>query len=97
MPKKDQTAKPVKADELPADLLPNEEAQREGTDPTRPISSSNPPPSKQPLREQHSPVSDGEDTLQKDERVKDEDLEESEEQVRRNTNSDAKKTKVTDK
>lgn len=98
MAKKEPTAKPVKADELSEDLRPAQQDEpREGTDPNRPISSSNPPPSKQPLREQHSPVTDGDDTMQKDEREVDEDLRESEQEVRRNTNSDSKKTKVTDK
>lgn len=65
------------------------------TDWSKPISASNPPPSKRPLAEQGSPVSDG-DTLQKDERGVDEELKESEEAVQEKTNSVGRRTRTTD-
>lgn len=65
------------------------------TDWSKPISASNPPPSKRPLREQGSPVADG-DVLQKDERFLDEELEESEAEVARKTNSTGRRTRTTD-
>lgn len=96
---KDEVVEAVKADELPEDLQPTQE-QREAdpmeTDLSRPISSANPPPSKRPLREQVSPVSDGDRTLQRDEREFDEDLAKSEEEVREATRSAARKTRTTD-
>ena len=98
---KERTAvAPVEADALPADLQPDTNPEQDGeevvTDWSKPISSANPPPSKRPLREQPSPVSDGDETLQKDERGVDGDLKESEEEVKDATNSKARTTRVTD-
>lgn len=101
MPRKSKAeteVKPVEADPIAPDMIPND--QREGeeafeTDWSKPISSTNPPPSKRPLREQHSPVSD-EDVLQKDQRDFDEELDESEKEVARKTGTTARRTRVTD-
>jgi hypothetical protein len=65
------------------------------TDWSLPISASNPPPSKRPLREQDSPVSDG-NTLQKDDRELDTELQQSEQDIKAKTNSAGKKTRITD-
>lgn len=99
MPKKKaETVKPVEADPIAPDMIPNDDADKDPreTDWTKPISASNPPPSKRPLEEQPSPVTDGDNTLQQDERELDEELEESEKGVRSKTNSPARRARVTD-
>ena len=95
--KKADTVETVEADPIAPDMLPNDGPDKDPrvTDFSKPISASNPPPSKRPLREQHSPVSD-EDSLQVDERGLDEELEDSEQEVARKTGSNARKTRVTD-
>lgn len=99
MPKKKaETVEAVEADPIAPDMIPNDDADKDPneTDFSKPISASNPPPSKRPLREQTSPVSDGDKTLQKDERGVDEELEESEKEVARKTGSTGRRTRVTD-
>lgn len=98
MPKKKaETVESVEADPIAPDMIPNDSEREDPTqtDFSRPISAANPPPSKRPLREQASPVSD-DDVLQKDERVLDAEQRDAEEAVRIKTGSDAKKTRVTD-
>lgn len=92
-PEKDEA---VKADPLPQDLQPKVVENEEGTDWSQPISASNPPPSKRRLEEQHSPVTDGDRTLQKDSRKLDEELKKSEKEVAILTDSKEKRTRVTD-